>query len=267
MARKARPRRLLRAALFLLLPGFSYLPAAASERINLFAAASTIDIMREAVLVFKQQSPTVHIRINHAASSTLARQIEAGAPAHLFLSANIVWIDYLKKRNLLAANGTRDLLTNSLVLAAHRELALKMDLSGESSLAKYLQHLPRGRLVIGNPAHVPAGIYGRQALQNLSLWQHLKDKLALAASARNALQLILNNRTLGVVYRTDVLSEPQAAIIAVFPKISHAPIRYPLAITKKGDTAATRRFAIFLHSATARAIYNKHGFQLPPDAP
>ncbi|MBT4046163.1 MAG: molybdate ABC transporter substrate-binding protein, partial [Rhodospirillaceae bacterium] len=227
--------------------------------IELLAAASTTEAVAALVADIKQRHG-IKVRPTFAASSTLAKHIAAGAPAHLFLSANLAWTGYLQERGLIAPNGVIDLLGNRLVL-----LARNSDTGGGFSLAELPKKLGRERLVMGDPAHVPAGRYGRQALGNLNLWADVKDRAVFGASVRNALALLARGQgRYAIAYGTDARVYDDLQQRAVFPGTSHDPIIYPLAIIHGQDNDTARKVFRYLQSEQAGKIFQQFGFTYPP---
>jgi molybdate transport system substrate-binding protein len=204
-------------------------PAGAAEpdTVTVFAAASTTHAVTELGEIFSARRMG-RIVPSFASSSTLAMQIESGAPANLFISADKQWMDYVDQRKLLAPGSRRDLLGNRLVLIAPQESPVAaveigpgMDLVGL---------LARGRLATGDPDHVPAGIYGKQALEHLNLWNAVKERLAPTADVRACLALVERGEVpLGVVYATDAAFSKKVRVVGRFPEGSHPPIVYPAA--------------------------------------
>jgi molybdate transport system substrate-binding protein len=222
-----------------------------------FAAASLTDALQEADSAF---TTAVHVPVKEsfAASSVLARQIEAGAPAEVFLSADEQWMDYLEQRQLLIPGSRRELLGNSLVLIAPADSKVHLTLGPQVDLAGALGG---GHLAMGDPGSVPAGIYGRQALEKLGAWNAVEARVAVAESVRAALALVARGEApLGVVYRTDAQAEKQVRVVAEFPEDSHPPIHYPIALLK-GAGSEARKLVDFLHGPKAREIFTRHGFQ------
>ena len=198
-------------------------------------------------------------RIAYGASSALARQVDAGAPAELFLSADLDWIDWLAKRHRLAAPPVR-LLANDLVLIAPAASRADVRLVPGVNLARALGG---GRLAIADPRAVPAGRYARASLEALGAWKAVEPRLAPAGDVRAALALVARGEApLGIVYRTDALAEPRVRVVATFPEASHPPIVYGLALLD-GAAADARAFAEFAASPPARAAWARHGFRFP----
>jgi len=245
-------RRLLVAAcLFLPVP-------ATAQTVTVFAAASLNEALTEIASAWEQTGHSKP-RLSFAATSTLARQIEQGAPANLFASADPRWMDYLDKRDLLARSTRRDLVSNELVLVVPKDRARKIALGPGFDLGALLG--ADGRLAVGDPAHVPAGIYARQALTRLGLWPQAEKRLAPAQDVRSALRLVeLGEAPAGIVYATDAAASSGVAVASVFPPESHDRIIYPFAVVKAGDTPEARALLAFMAGPAARAIFTKRGF-------
>jgi molybdate transport system substrate-binding protein len=198
-------------------------------------------------------------RIAYGASSALARQVDGGAPAQLFLSADLDWIDWLARRRRLAGSPMR-LLVNDLVLIAPAASGAQVRIAPGVDLAGALDG---GRLAIADPRAVPAGRYARAALESLGAWKSVEPRLAPAGDVRAALALVARGEApLGIVYRTDALAEPRVKVVATFPESSHPPIVYGLALLD-GATQDARAFAQYAASAPARALWARHGFRFP----
>ena len=196
--------------------------------------------------------------LSFAASSALARQVESGAPADLFLSADEKWMDTVEKDGALKAGSRRDLLTNSIVLIAPKASAASVDLTNAASLDAALG---KGRLAMADPDAVPAGKYGKAALEHLKLWDKLASKVARADNVRSALALVESGEApLGIVYTTDAAASKSVRVLATFPEDSHPPIRYPVAVLAASKNAQAAGFEQFLTSDQGRAIFAKHGF-------
>lgn len=228
------------------------------ETLTVFAAASLKGAFDEAARAFESASPH-RVRTAYGASSALARQIEAGAPAHLFVSADRDWIDHLAGRRLLQGTPVA-LLSNELVLVAPVGSAPVLEIAPGFPLA---QALGPGRLALADPRMVPAGKYARAALENLGAWDGVAARLAPAEHVRAALALVARGEApLGIVYRTDAQAEPGVVIVGTFPPGSHPPIAYPMAIVK-GAPPAALELARFLAGPAARPIWTRHGFRPP----
>lgn len=196
-----------------------------------------------------------------AASSALARQIEAGAPADLFASADEEWMDYLATRALVARGSRAALATNRLVLVAPASSRLRLAIAPRFALARALGS---GRLAIGAPDSVPAGRYAREALTRLGAWQSVADRLAPSENVRAALALVARGEApLGVVYATDARAEPKVRVVGTFPASTHKPIVYPLARLARSDNPEAEGFRRFLLSREGRALFKRYGFGTP----
>ncbi|MHA1527645.1 MAG: molybdate ABC transporter substrate-binding protein [Alphaproteobacteria bacterium] len=233
--------------------------AVGGETLTVFAAASLTEAMTEAGLKF-EQSQGVAVRFSFAASSTLARQIEAGAPAGLVALASEDWADYLADRGLILSGTRISPIGNRLALIAPPDSPLKLsDPPTAPEIAAALA--PPARLSLADPAHVPAGIYSRQSLENLGLWPAVAGRLALTDNVRAALSLVARGEAaLGIVYATDARLARQVRILATLPGASHAPVSYPFAIVRDADSARARAFLAFLTSAEGLAIFRRFGF-------
>lgn len=226
--------------------------AAQAQAQTVFAAASLKNALDEVAAAFPAR-----VTIAYGASSALARQIENGAPADLFISADLAWMDYLESKGLLAAGTRRNLVGNRLVLIAPAERPLKLQPAPGFSLNRVLQD---GRIVLANPDSVPAGKYAKAALEKLGAWSQVADRVAAADNVRAALALVARGEApLGIVYRTDADAEPAVMVAGTFPADSHPPIVYPAAAVK-GARSGAASLLDFLSSPRARAIFGKHGF-------
>ena len=236
------------------------LPAAAAENgsITVFAAASLTDALNEIGKAYEAKTGT-HVVFSFAASSVLARQIENSAGADMFLSADLDWMDYLDKKNLIAPGTRHTLLSNHLVLIAPAGLKVAVKIAPQFDLAGALGS---SRLALADPASVPAGKYGKAALTNLGVWDSVSGKLAVAENVRAALAYVARGETtLGIVYNTDAQIEPRVHVVGTFPDDSHAPILYPVALTRDAKPGAAG-FEKYLESPAARAVFKKDGFVL-----
>lgn len=235
--------------------------AAAETELLVFAAASTTDVITEIGDLYMARNLGL-IKPSFASSSTLAKQIASGAPADVFLSANPKWMDFLEEKNLLFQETRFDLLGNRIVLISPADSALgQIDVAPGFSLADLLGK--DGRLSTGDPDHVPAGMYGKEALQNLGVWDQVKDRLAPMKDVRAALVLVERGEApLGLVYATDAAVSKKVRVVGTFPADSHPPIVYPLAAVSGGKTSEARQFMDFLKSPEARAVFEKYGFNV-----
>jgi molybdate transport system substrate-binding protein len=233
---------------------------AQNRELVVFAAASMKNALDEAAAGFAKASGKPAPKMSYAASNTLAKQIEAGAPADLFISADLDWMDYLVQRNMIRPETRISLLGNSIVLVAPRDAAKPMAVTQGSDL---ISALGSGRLAMGNVEAVPAGKYGKAALEHLGVWDGLKDRIAQADNVRAALLLVSRGEVpLGIVYRTDAAADPSVAVVGTFPENSHPPIVYPVALTRESAHPDARAFLDYLRSPEARPVFEKQGFTI-----
>lgn len=233
---------------------------ARAQQLTIFAAASLTDALKD---VSAQWVAAGHkpLRMSFGSSSTLAQQIEQGAPANLFASADQKWMDYLATRNLIAADTRKDLLGNDLVLVVPADHPQHVTIAPGFDLLAMLG--PKGRLATGDPKHVPVGIYAEQALRKLGLWDAIVPRLARTADVRSALLLVQRGEApAGIVYATDAAVSPAVMIAGTFPADTHDPVTYPFAVTKSGDTPEARALLAFLAGPQAREIFAKRGFKI-----
>lgn len=232
-------------------------PLARAEDITVFAAASLTDALGEIGKLYEAKGKA-HIVASFASSSDLARQIEHGAPADLFISADLQWADYLDQRGLIDKGSRLDLLSNDLVLVAPAGAEVTLPIGRNFPLAASLGD---GRLAVGDPDHVPAGIYARQALESLGVWHSVEDRLARAGSVRAALLFVeRGDCPLGIVYRSDAQSDAKVRVIGAFPADSHPPVVYPAARVAGHNSPAVLEFLRYLTTPEAAAIFKKYGF-------
>lgn len=234
-----------------------FLKASTDSSIIIFAAASTTNVISEAAADFSAENKTT-VLTSFAASSTLARQIERGAPAHLFVSANKKWMNYLQTKNHIQASSTSILFSNRLVLITamdgYSEVKIDSDLPLESMLAD-------GHIAMANPDHTPMGIYAKKSLKKLGLWSTIESRIAKSKDVRAALTLVERKEVpLGVVYVTDSRISKKVRVLGEFPVASHPPIIYLTALLKGVKDEKAIAFLNYLKSASAKAIYKNHGF-------
>jgi molybdate transport system substrate-binding protein len=232
------------------------LAAQTAPSLVVFAAVSLKNALDQAgfVYVAKTLQP---VRFSYGASSALARQIEQGAPADIFISADADWMDYLQKKNLIIAKTRRNLFSNHLALIAPSGSKLKLRIGNNMPLAKALGG---GRLAVAGP-EVPAGRYAQAALTKLGLWDRLKDHLAPAENVRAALAFVARGECpFGIVYDTDAAIEPRVRIVGLFPDRTHPRIVYPGAITASSHTLGAQRFLDYLKSPREADVFRKLGF-------
>ena len=230
---------------------------AQDAKLIVFAAASLKDALDEVKAAYQHQKGQ-EAATSYAASSTLAKQIEAAAPADIFISADLDWMDYLAKRNLIKPETRTNLLGNRLVLIAPADSTVRLAIGPDFPLAKALGN---GRLAIADPTGVPAGKYGKAALEALGVWSSVADRLAPAENVRATLALVARGEApLGIVYQTDAASDKTVKIIGAFPENTHPPIVYPIAVVATSTNPGAPGYIAFLQSPVARPIFAKQGF-------
>ncbi len=231
-------------------------PASAADTV-VFAAASLQESLTAAADAYAATGKPRPV-LSFAASSALARQIENGAPASLFVSADEQWMDYLASRDLLAAGTRTNFLGNELVLVAPASRPLRVSIAPGLALAAALGD---GKLAMADPDAVPAGRYGKAALQALGVWEQVQGAVVRTSDVRAALALVQRDEArAAIVYRTDALVARQVATVGTFPAGSHAPIVYPLALLKDHDDAEARSFRDYLLSPAGKAVFARFGF-------
>lgn len=234
------------------------LPAMAAT-VQVYAAASMADSLNKAAERYEQQHPDVEIKPVYASSSTLARQIAAGANAAIFISADQQWMDWLEEQGV-ALDQRADLLSNALVLIAPSD-------SNQKAFVPDRDHplLPllgeKERLSVGDPSHVPAGIYAKAALESLGQWQALEPRLARASDVRGALAMVERGEApLGIVYGTDAKVSDKVKTLGTFPASSHPPVTYPVALIGHAPTAEAKALREWLAAPEAMKIFTDYGF-------
>lgn len=230
---------------------------AQADPVLIMAAASLKNVFDQVGADWMTESGK-KVAFSYAASSTLAKQIEQGAPADVFASADLAWMDYLDQRGFIRAGTRTNLLGNVLVLIAPADTAKSITLAKATDLSSFIGD---GRLAVGNVNAVPAGKYAKQALQALDLWTGVEDKLAQVDSVRAALALVARGEAAaGIVYATDAKSEPLVKVVATFPAESHVPVTYPVAVTATSSHRDAGNFLAYLRSKMAQRAYAAHGF-------
>ncbi len=222
-----------------------------------FDAASLTDVVDDLGRVFTDRT---HIRVKSspAASSALAKQIEAGALAEVFFSADLEWMDYLEQRKLLRPGSRHEVVHNRLVLIAPAASKVSLKIAPGFDLAKALAG---GKLATGDPDSVPVGKYAHAALEKLGVWNSVSGQLVRAENVRAALAFVARGEApLGIVYRTDALAEKRVRIVDVFPENSHPPIVYPIALTVHAGPEA-KRFVDYVTSDAAKPVFRRYGFE------
>ncbi len=232
--------------------------AGESDKVTVFAAASTTNAITDIAVMFqkKKQGKVTH---SFASSSTLAKQIANGAPADVYLSANPKWMNFLVDKKMIEPKTRFDLLGNSIVLIAPKDGPVnKVKIAPKFDLAKLLGD---GKLAMGDPAHVPAGIYGKKAMEKLGVWASVEPKVARSKDVRAALALVERGEApFGQVYATDAAISKKVKVVGVFPKDSHPPIVYPVALVQGHATLSAKGFLEFLKSPEAKSVFQKYGF-------
>ena len=227
-----------------------------AEAINLYAAASLTDVLTELSDAYQKQHLDFAIKKSFAGSSTLAKQIENGAPADIFISADKDWADYVQKRGLLNDQTRKKLLTNELVLIAPSDSKVRISLDPAFNLSTSFD----GRLCTGDPASVPVGKYAKQALTHYNWWAKIETRIVGTEDVRTALAFVERGEcSLGIVYKTDAQLSKKVKVVATFPAASHTPIEYPGALTKNAG-AESKTFWAFLQSDEANAVFVRYGF-------
>lgn len=231
---------------------------AATRPLLIFAAASLTEALGEVGRAYTARTRQP-VRFSFASSSVVARQLEAGARADLFFSADLDWMEYVQARDLIDRQTRRNLLRGRLALIAPRGSNVQLPIGRGFPLVQALGR--RGRLAIGDPEYVPAGRYARSALINLGVWNDVADRLVRADNVRVALAYVSRGEApLGVVYETDARIDPGVRIVGLFPPASHPPIVYPVAITRRAGAGA-RAFYDFTRGPEGSAIFRRYGFQ------
>jgi len=238
------------------------LPAAAQSRqdVLVFAAASLKNALDDISGQYQLETGR-HTTISFAASSTLAKQIENGAPADIFISADLDWMDYLASRNLIRLSTRKNLLGNSLVLIAPKSDAVaQIRIQAGFPLAKLLAGQ---KLAMADTAAVPAGKYGKAALEKLGVWPSVAGQIAQAENVRAALALVARREAaFGIVYETDAMAEPKVTVVGVFPEDTHPPIIDPVALTAASTNPDAAAFLAYLESPKAQLLFEKQGFKV-----
>jgi molybdate transport system substrate-binding protein len=249
--------RMLVAGLIFAAPALIEGASAQAKDVVVFAAASLKNALDDAGAAWMRDTSR-RVVFSYAASNALAKQIEAGAPADLFFSADLDWMDYLASKNLIRSESRIGLVGNSLVLVAPKGSTIQVALQPGIDLAPILGS---GRLAMGHVEAVPAGKYGKAALEHLGAWEGVKGRIAQADNVRAALLLVSRGEApLGIVYKTDAVSDPNVTIAATFPQGSHPSIVYPVALTRDSTNPDAASFLAFLRSARAKPFFEKQGF-------
>jgi molybdate transport system substrate-binding protein len=224
--------------------------------ITIFAAASLTSVLQELGDNFTRET-SIPIRFSFAASSTLARQIESGAPADVFFSADLEWMDYLQTRKLIQRQSRHDVLGNRLVLIAPADSKIELKIAPHFPLAAALGS---GRLATGDPDSVPVGRYAQSALMSLGVWRDMENRLIRADSVRSALAYVDRGEApLGIVYETDAMIDKNVRVVDMFPASAHMPIIYPIALTSVAKPDASK-FLDYLRGPACELVFKRYGF-------
>ncbi|MBI3196975.1 MAG: molybdate ABC transporter substrate-binding protein [Rhodospirillales bacterium] len=230
---------------------------ARSREVVVLAAASLKNALDDVAAAWTRQTGTA-LRISYAASPALARQIEAGIPADLFISADVRWMDHVAGRKLVEPASRFDFLGNEIVLIAGKDSRVDLRIDKGFALRTALGD---GRLAMANVDAVPAGKYGKAALEALGVWASVADRVAQAENVRMALTLVSRGEApLGIVYRTDAAADDKVRIVGAFPAGSHPPIVYPMALLASSTNPDAAAFVAYLKSPAARPFFEKQGF-------
>jgi molybdate transport system substrate-binding protein len=222
-----------------------------------FAAASLKNAL-DAINAQWQKETGKKAVISYGASSALAKQIEQAAPAQMFISADLDWMDYVARKNLIKPETRSNLLGNRIVLIAHKDKAQPIEIKPGFDLARSLGD---GRLSMANVDSVPAGKYGKAALEKLGVWVNVSNKLAQAENVRAALLLVSRGEApLGIVYQTDAAPDPNVKIVGIFPEDTHPPIIYPIALTANASSPDATALLDYIKSAKAKPLFEAQGF-------
>jgi molybdate transport system substrate-binding protein len=234
-------------------------PAAVAANVTVFAAASLKEAMDEQAKQFEAGTGD-KVLISYAGSNSLAKQIEAGAPADVFVSADLDWMDYADQHHLLRADTRFNLLRNTLVLIAPASSNTALKIAPNFALAAALGS---GKLSMANPDSVPAGKYGKSALEKLGVWASVQDKVARGENVRSALVFVSRGEApFGIVYATDAMADKGVKIVDIFPPDSYPPIIYPAALVAAGKSPAAQSFLDYLRTPAAAQVWEKYGFGL-----
>jgi molybdate transport system substrate-binding protein len=256
---KANALRLSAALFLLVLSTFGNAPEAQSGKVLVFAAASLKTALDEINAQWQGRTGKRAV-VSYAASSALAKQIEQGAPADIFISADLDWMEYLAERKLIRPETRSDLLSNRLVLIAPKGTNLQVDIKPGFPLASLLG---QGHLALANTDAVPAGKYSKAALEMLGVWELVKGRIAQAENVRAALLLVSRGEApLGIVYESDAVSDPSVVTVGILPDATHPRIIYPIALTSGSTSPDAGGFLDELKSPQARTIFEKQGFTM-----
>ncbi len=248
------------AAMGLIFAGWSAIPSApalAADNVIVFAAASLKNALDNVNAAWKAETGK-EATISYAASSALAKQIEGAAPADIFISADLQWMKYLSDKKLIKAGSEVELLGNRIVLIAPKDSKAETTIAPGFDLAALVAD---GKLAMADVKAVPAGKYGKAALEKLGVWASVEGKVAQAENVRAALKLVSTGEAaLGIVYQTDANADPGVKVIGTFPSDTHEPIVYPIGVTTESKNTETEAFVKFVQSAKAKELFEAQGF-------
>jgi molybdate transport system substrate-binding protein len=231
---------------------------AGQSPVTVFAAASLTNVLQEVGDAFTKET-SITVKFSFAASSVLARQIENGAPADVFFSADPQWMDYLQTGRLIQVSTRHDVLGNRLVLVAPADSKIALTIAPRFALAAALG---KGRLATGDPDSVPVGRYAHEALTKLGVWNDVVDRLVRADNVRSALAFVDRGEApLGIVYRTDALVDKKVRVVDVFPDDTHQPIIYPIALIVRAKADAAK-FLAYVRGPSAAIAFEHYGFAI-----
>ena len=254
--------RLISAALGVALGLVTLIPAASAADVLVFAAASLKNALDDAIKDYGTKTQGT-VKASYAASSALAKQIEGGAPADIFISADLDWMNDVQSHGAIRPETRVNLLGNVLVLVEAADSKTTVDINPGFALASLLGS--NGRLAMANPDAVPAGKYGKAALEKLGVWSSVENKVAKAEDVRAALLFVSRKEApFGIVYQTDVAADPGTKVAGVFPADTYPPIIYPIALTAGSSNPDAAKFLAYLRSAAAKPFFLKQGFSVLP---
>jgi molybdate transport system substrate-binding protein len=230
----------------------------AADTVTVYAAASLTNALNDLEVIYKQKNKT-EVKTSYAGSSTLAKQIEVGAPADVFISADVQWMDYLQNKQLVAGNDRINLLGNRLVLISPKDRPIKIKMDQKFDPTQIVQ----GKLCTGDTKSVPVGKYAKQALSSLGWWEKVQPRLVETEDVRAALNFVARGECqVGIVYATDAAISKDVIVAGVFPENTHPPIIYPVGLIRKNPNAV--KFYQFLQSGQAKTVFKKYGFSVLP---
>jgi molybdate transport system substrate-binding protein len=239
------------------LMAFARPSAEAQEKVTVFAAASLKNALDDINAAWKADTGK-EVAVSYAASSALAKQIEQGAPADIFVSADLDWMKYLSDKGLTRKDTELQLLGNRIVLVAPKDSTAQTTIEPNFDLAGLVGN---GRLAMADVKAVPAGKYGKAALEKLGVWASVESKVAQAENVRAALKLVSTGEAvLGIVYATDAIAEPGVKVTGTFPEDSHPAIVYPIALTAESKNPDAAEFLRYVQSAKAKGLFEAQGF-------